>query len=62
MTLNASMDPVAFQLDLGYGSTGTIINAAQQRHDQAARHHDVGRQGSFIVLQAYGTITLLRRC
>ncbi len=27
-TLNASMDPVSFQLDMGYGSMGTIINYA----------------------------------
>jgi hypothetical protein len=55
MTLNASMDPVAFQLDLGYGSVGTIINNSFA--GASAPTPPVG--GSFIVLQAYGTITVL---
>ena len=59
MTLNASMDPVAFQLDLGYGATGTIINAANGAQIGPSTTMTPGVQGSFIVLQAYGTITLL---
>ena len=31
VTLNASMDPVSFQLDLGYGTIGTIINSPTGR-------------------------------
>jgi len=50
LTMNASMDPVAFQLDMGYGTTGAIINSF---NNQATA------QGDFIVLQAYGTITVL---
>ena len=36
MALNAAMDPVAFQLDLGYGATGTIINAANGARSRRA--------------------------
>src|SRR3954463_2203972 len=50
LTMNASMDPVAFQLDMGYGTTGAIINSF---NNQATA------QGDFIILQAYGTITVL---
>src|SRR5215510_8665014 len=50
LTVNAQMDPVAFQLDMGYGTTGAIINSV---NNQATA------QGDFIVLQAYGTITVL---
>jgi hypothetical protein len=50
LTMNASMDPVALQLDMGYGSTGAIINSVN--------NNSFG-QGNFIVLQAYGTITVL---
>ena len=58
VSLNAAMDPVAFQLDLGYGATGTH----HQRANGAASGRAAPRrraQGSFIVLQAYGTITVL---
>ena len=50
LTLNASLDPVALQLDMGYGASGAIINSVS---------NSVGGQGNFIVLQAYGTITVL---
>ena len=50
LTLNAAMDPVAFQLDLGYGTTGAIINSV---------NNNATAQGAMIVLQAYGTITVL---
>jgi len=55
MTLNASMDPVAFQLDMGYGSVGSIINNAFS----GGTIPSAPVPGSFIVLQAYGTITVL---
>ena len=50
LTVNASMDPVAFQLDMGYGTTGAIINSVNNQSTA---------QGDFIILQAYGTITVL---
>jgi hypothetical protein len=59
VTLNASMDPVAFQLDLGYGADGTIINAANGATIGPNSTMTSGVQGSFIVLQAYGTISLI---
>lgn len=45
LTMNASLDPVAFQLDVGYGSDATIIN---------------GSTGgpTFMIEQAFGTISL----
>ena len=45
VTMNASMDPVAFQLDLGYGATGTIINAATASTIGPSTTHDAGRSG-----------------
>jgi hypothetical protein len=62
VTLNASMDPVAFQLDLGYGTVGSIINGANGVVVPSAMQSTTGTsgvQGNFIVLQAYGTITVL---
>jgi len=53
ISLNAALDPVAFQLDLGYGSVGTIINAANGGSLSAG---NVG--GSFLIEQAFGTISL----
>jgi hypothetical protein len=50
LTMNASMDPVAFQLDMGYGTTGALINSVNNQSTA---------QGDFIILQAYGTITVL---
>lgn len=63
LTLNASMDPVAFQLDIGYGADGSIINAANgvalPGGIMGSTTMTPGVQGNFIVLQAYGTITVL---
>ena len=62
VTLNASMDPVAFQLDLGYGTVGSIINNANGvvlPNVATSTTGTPGVQGNFIVLQAYGTITVL---
>jgi hypothetical protein len=46
------MDPVSFQLDMGYGAAGAIINSV---------NNNSAGQGNFIVLQAYGSIALLGR-
>ena len=62
LTLNAAMDPVAFQLDIGYGSTGSLINGANGvviPGPMTSTTMTPGTGGSFIVLQAYGTITLI---
>ena len=62
-TLTASMDPVSFQLDMGYGSMGTIINyaglggALTPPLPTAGVIPPVGP--SFVLLQAYGSITVL---
>ena len=45
LSMNASLDPVAFQLDIGYGSVPSIISGS-------------GGAPSFMVEQAYGTISL----
>jgi hypothetical protein len=50
LTMNASLDPVSFQLDMGYGSVGTIINNA------GGGSAAVGN--SFLIEQAFGEITL----
>jgi hypothetical protein len=55
LTVNASLDPVAFQLDMGYGSVGSIVNSFNSGMSPVTP--PVG--GSFIVLQAYGSITVL---
>jgi hypothetical protein len=59
VSLNAAMDPVAFQLDMGYGSAGTIINGANGVAAPMSSTMTPGVPGTFIVLQAYGTITVL---
>ncbi len=51
LTMNASLDVVSLQLDMGYGSVGTIINNAT---DPAG----TGTGNSFLVEQAYGEISL----
>jgi hypothetical protein len=53
---------VAFQLDIGYGSAGSIINGANGVVVPGATQSTTmtpGVQGNFIVLQAYGTITVV---
>jgi hypothetical protein len=54
LTMNASLDVVSLQLDLGYGSVGSIINSST---DGASA---VGPPvaGAFLVEQAFGEITL----
>jgi hypothetical protein len=55
LSLNAAMDPVAFQLDMGYGAMGSIINNSQVGGTLPASPVP----GSFVLLQAYGTITAM---
>jgi hypothetical protein len=50
LTMNASMDPVSLQLDMGYGTAGALINSVN--------NNPLG-QGNMIILQAYGSITVL---
>jgi hypothetical protein len=54
LTMNASLDVVSLQLDLGYGSVGSIINGAAP--GSSALTPPVG--GAFLVEQAFGEITL----
>jgi hypothetical protein len=64
VSMNAAMDPVSFQLDMGYGSTGTIINAANTGYAAipvlaaGTMPPTGGIPGSFIVEQAFGTISI----
>ena len=54
LTMNASLDVVSLQLDMGYGSTGTIINGATD--GASALVPPIG--GSFLIEQAFGEISL----
>jgi hypothetical protein len=54
LTMNASLDVVSLQLDLGYGSVGTIINGSTD--GASALTPPLG--GAFLVEQAFGEITL----
>ena len=54
LTMNASLDPVSLQLDIGYGSVGSIINGAASGGSPATA--PVGQ--AFLVEQAYGEIAL----
>ncbi|HVV15563.1 MAG TPA: outer membrane beta-barrel protein [Polyangia bacterium] len=47
VSLNAAMDVVSFQLDMGYGTDGTVINGGSAASGP-----------SFLLEQAFGTITL----
>lgn len=58
MTMNASLDPVSFQLDLGYGSVGTIINNAIDQTQSSIMTGLPAGGNSFLVEQAYGEIAL----
>jgi hypothetical protein len=63
VSLNAAIDPVSFQFDLGYGSTGTIINAANTGYAAvpslaAGAPPTAAIPGSFLIEQAYGEISL----
>ena len=51
LSLNASIDPVSFQFDLGYGSSATVINGTTSAGALA-----VG--DSFLIEQAFGEIAL----
>jgi hypothetical protein len=55
LSLNAALDPVTFQLDIGYGAVGSIVNGFNNGGSPAVA--PVG--GQFIVLQAYGSISVL---
>jgi hypothetical protein len=55
LTMNASLDVVSLQLDLGYGSVGTIINNSV---DGGSPTIPSPLGGSFLVEQAFGEISL----
>src|SRR5580698_7051312 len=55
LTMNASLDVVSLQLDLGYGSVGTIINNSV---DGGSPTNPTPVGGSFLVEQAFGEISL----
>ena len=54
LTMNASLDPVSFQLDMGYGSVGTIINNSIDGLPSMAAQTG----NNFLIEQAYGEIAL----
>ncbi len=54
LSMNASLDPVAFQVDMGYGATGSIINSNNGVSLPAGQV-----PGSFVLLQAFGTVTAM---
>ena len=57
LSMNAALDPVSLQLDLGYGSVGNIINGANgQLVSPASGATQI--PGAFLIEQAYGEITL----
>ncbi len=59
MSMNASIDPASFQLDLGYGTTGTIINSFNTVPPASTvAPGAIGPAPDFVILQAYGTIAL----
>jgi hypothetical protein len=59
LSLNAAMDPVTFQLDLGYGAAGSLINSANGVALPMSSTMTPGVGGSFVLLQAYGSIAVL---
>jgi hypothetical protein len=56
LTMNAALDPVSLQLDLGYGSVGSIINNSIDFAGGLGTAAQVGN--NFLVEQAYGEIAL----
>jgi hypothetical protein len=56
LTMNASLDVVSMQLDLGYGSVGNIINGANG--NGVAESGTTAIPGAFLVEQAFGEISL----
>ncbi len=58
LSMNAALDPVSLQLDLGYGSVGTIINNSVDQNFGSVPLASVTGTNSFLVEQAYGEIAL----
>ena len=60
LTMNASLDVVSMQLDLGYGSVGTIINNGYDNNFMGVPPVGIptGTGNSFLVEQAFGEISL----
>jgi len=58
LTMNASLDVVSLQLDLGYGSVGNIINTANDGLGIASPSGTTQVPGAFLVEQAFGEISL----
>jgi hypothetical protein len=59
LSMNASLDPVSLQLDIGYGSVGTIINnSVDANAGSLATAGGPTAGNSFLVEQAYGEISL----
>jgi hypothetical protein len=56
LSMNASLDPVSLQVDMGYGASGTIINSNNGGSAPAA---GAPWPGSFVLLQAFGSITAM---
>jgi hypothetical protein len=57
VSMNAAMDPVAFQLDVGWGTTGTILNAANGTASPAITP-GLPVPPQLVFQQAFGTISL----
>jgi hypothetical protein len=57
-SLNTQIGPLSFQLDAGYGSTGTVINSANTGFETFPPPRFAAVPGSFVVQQAYGSISL----
>jgi hypothetical protein len=56
LSMNAQLDPVALQVDFGYGATGTIINS---NNNVPLPTGTTQIPGNFVLLQAFGTITAM---
>jgi hypothetical protein len=57
LTMNASLDVVSLQLDMGYGSVGNIINGANDGQAVAVSG-STAVPGAFLMEQAFGEISL----
>jgi len=58
LTMNAALDPVSLQLDMGYGSVGNIINTAAGQNVAVSGTGIGAYPPAFLVEQAYGEIAL----
>ena len=58
LSLNAALDPVTFQIDFGYGATGSIINAAAANAPGSPPAPNTTTSPSFVLLQAYGSVAV----